>query len=157
MGISNNVSLMTYGAIGITGVILAVATYFDTDMPETPPQESTNDSYFSNTFSNTPPPPPDNSPGMFGNVFGSEAPKKEEPLFSAPVPNSFNPFSSSTDEIADKTDNGALGNVFGSNPTDSAPPPSQPGRFGGKKRKTKRSKMLKSKNAKKQRKTRHKN
>ena len=65
----NNLSVLTYGALGLTGIILAIATVYDSSdapLPEPEPEVEPFETPISNILTNTPPEPTP-LPGMFSN------------------------------------------------------------------------------------------
>ena len=122
----NNLSYLTYGAIGLTGVILAVASAYDMGGENPPSAESPSESVFNEPAVPIAPPPPPSEPDAspLSSVFGDSGDKKEEAS--------------------------VLGSVFGE-----SEPKKEPGSpaFGGKKKKRR---TKKSKKAKKHRKTKQK-
>jgi len=123
----DNLSYLTYGAIGLTGIILAVATAYDRGDGDTTPTESAPLftepiipalPSFSSESSNT------DGPGPLAELLGTSEPKKEDSI---------------------------LPDVFGTN--EPKKEPSILPAIGGKKKKRR---TKKSKSGKKHRKTKHK-
>ena len=133
----NNLSYLTYSAIGLTGVILAFASLYDTGgEPSSSAEESSSKSIFNEPEVPIAPPPSPNESSL-SNVFGNDESKPEEDSGLGSV-------------FGNNEPNQEEASVFGnseSNKTTGQPP------FGGKKKKRR---TKKSKKAKKHRKTKHK-
>lgn len=89
MDFTSNLSLMTYGAIGVTGIIIAIATIYDSSDTSTAPTEEPVDTVSS--------PSEQTSSGF--NIFGSKPEEeKEEPSINnmqeLPTENAVSPFQS---------------------------------------------------------------
>jgi hypothetical protein len=139
----DNLSYLTYGAIGLTGIILAVATAYDRGDGDTTPTESAPLftepiipalPSFSSESSNT------DGPGPLAELLGTNEPKKEDSI----LPDVFG-----TSEP--KKEDSILPDVFGTN--EPKKEPSILPAIGGKKKKRR---TKKSKSGKKHRKTKHK-
>jgi len=79
---SNNLSFLTYGAIGLTGVILAIATAYDGENGsmklEEPKEEGPAVTETIASAVGLAPAPPSQEPSEEGSFFGSEEPPREE-------------------------------------------------------------------------------
>jgi hypothetical protein len=144
----NNLSLLTYGALGITGIVLAIATvyeYSETEIPKeeeessifsTPKEEPAPSSSFFGTETKTEEPTAPSS-----GLFGTEPKPKEEP--TAPSSGLFGTEPKPKEErgLFDLEPKEGEGNIFGNN------------RMGGKKKKRRTKKR--GGGSKKSRKTKH--